>query len=44
MVFPLYSGGRDHYYREFSIEVAKEKLETVINYAVRSGERFFYNN
>jgi L-ascorbate metabolism protein UlaG (beta-lactamase superfamily) len=44
MVFPLYSGGKDHYYREFSAEVAKERLETVINYTVRSAERFFYQN
>ncbi|MCP5107370.1 MAG: hypothetical protein GY950_28545 [bacterium] len=32
-VYPLYAGGKDHYYREFAAAVEKENLKTVVHYA-----------
>ncbi|MCP5049872.1 MAG: hypothetical protein GY940_22070 [bacterium] len=40
LMFPLYDGSGEHYYREFAGEIKKENLNTTIHYAEKSGQRF----
>lgn len=44
VMFPLYAGWKEYYYREFADKVEKEDVETSVHYAHYSGHYFSYRH
>ncbi len=42
VMFPLFGGEKEHYYKQFAQRAAGENIETVIHYSDQPGSRFFY--